>query len=204
MRALIYLKSWIERHPSYAHLVKEPIGGEGASGEQQGENVLLSYFHLNQEVLDLFVRAVEQNPSDADLHTVLGVLYNIANDYDSAVKHFQKATDLRPEDYALWNKLGATLANSSRSKEAVDMYRHALKLKPNYIRAWINLGIAYANQKKNEDAVKFYLRALSMCPRAEGVWQYLAMALTVMNREDLVELCRYKDVERFRQQGFNF
>lgn len=82
----------------------------------------------------------------------------------------------------------------------VDCYRHALKLKPNYIRAWINLGIAYANQKKYGEAIKYYLRSLNMCPKADNVWQYLSMAFTCMDRTDLVEMCKYKDVERFRNE----
>lgn len=38
-----------------------------------------------------------------------------------------------------------------------------------------------------------------MSPRSESVWQYLGMAFTCMDRKDLVELCRHKDIDRFRE-----
>lgn len=156
MRALVFLKSWISNHPTYAHLAHH------IEQERQGnpEDTLLNYFHFHQELLDLYNSAIEQAPKDADLHTVLGVLHNISKNYDQAIEHFKSALELRPGEYSLWNKLGATLANSNSPKEAVHAYRSALQLKPNYVRSWINLGIAYANLKRHEEAVKFYLRAL--------------------------------------------
>ena len=39
-------------------------------------------FELQQKVTDLFLRAVERRPANADLHAVLGVLYNLSRSYD--------------------------------------------------------------------------------------------------------------------------
>ena len=122
-------------------------------------------------------RAVQQNPQDPDLHTVLGVLFNLSRDFDAAIASFTEATKLEPTSYSLWNKLGATQANSPSpegSKQAgscyditecsitllVYAYRRALELKPNYVRAWVNMGISYVNQGKYPTAAKYYLRAL--------------------------------------------
>jgi len=205
MRALVYLKTWLQSHPAYMHIVqdfdmKKQQNEMKTPEDPQDYGHLYNYFHFHQEVLGMFKQASQQAQDDADLFAVLGVLYNISHDFDSAMASFKHAIQLRPADYSLWNKLGATQANSARSNEAVDCYRQALKLKPNYIRAWINLGIAYANQKKYPDAIKYYLRSLNMCPRAENVWQYLGMAFTCMDRPDLVEMCKFKDVQRFRNE----
>lgn len=83
-----------------------------------------------------------QAPKDADIHVALGVLFNLAREYDAAISSLRMALSLQPRDYALWNKLGATLANSAHSSEAISAYQKALDLKPNYMRAWTNMGIS--------------------------------------------------------------
>ena len=62
-------------------------------------------------------------PDDADVHIVLGVLYNLSREFDKAIASFQTALKLKPQDYSLWNKLGATQANSIQSADAILAYQ---------------------------------------------------------------------------------
>jgi len=153
------------------------------------------------------------NPTDADLHSSLGVLRNLSHEYDEAAHHFQDALQIRPEDPKLWNKLGATLANGNRSKEALDAYDHALDLNPGYVRAQYNLGIAHSNLGEHGLAAKHLLRAIVMqqggvtTPSTDGsggpsrstreMWDVLRMTLNLMDRPDLVELTWKQDVLPF-------
>lgn len=75
------------------------------------------------QVARLFNEAAEMSPEDADVHVVLGVLYNLSREYDKAIASFQRALKLKPQDYSLWNKLGATQANSVQSAEAILAYQ---------------------------------------------------------------------------------
>lgn len=63
------------------------------------------------------------SPEDADLHIVLGVLYNLSREYDKAIDSFRTALELKPRDYSLWNKLGATQANSVQGADAILAYQ---------------------------------------------------------------------------------
>ncbi|KAI5077377.1 hypothetical protein GOP47_0007201 [Adiantum capillus-veneris] len=182
--ALKYLRSWLQHHPRYNGL----IPGDQVSG-------------LNHaEVTHLFHEAARMAPVDADVHTVLGVLYNLSREYDRAIEAFQTALQLKPKDYSLWNKLGATLANSARSADALHAYQEALDQKPNYVRAWSNMGISYANQGRYEESVRYYVRALCMNPKAENAWQYLRISLSISGRGDLVDACDKRDLDLLQQE----
>ncbi|KAF6159313.1 hypothetical protein GIB67_032084 [Kingdonia uniflora] len=72
----------------------------------------------------LFNEAAQISP--ADVHIVLGVLYNLFREYDKAIGSFQTTLKLKPRDYFLWNKLGATQANSVQSAEAISAYQQVV------------------------------------------------------------------------------
>lgn len=75
------------------------------------------------QVARVFNEASQISPEDADVHIVLGVLYNLSREYDKAIASFQTALKLKPQDYSLWNKLGATQANSIQSADAILAYQ---------------------------------------------------------------------------------
>jgi len=75
------------------------------------------------QVVGIFNEAAQMSPEDADVHIVLGVLYNLSREYDKAIESFKTAINLKPHDYSLWNKLGATQANSVHSADAIAAYQ---------------------------------------------------------------------------------
>lgn len=78
------------------------------------------------QVAGLFNEAAQMSPEDADVHVVLGVLYNLSREFDKAIASFKTALKLKPRDYSLWNKLGATQANSVQSADAIDAYQQVI------------------------------------------------------------------------------
>jgi len=201
VRALKYLKTWILHHPDYQapslELQKKKLQEyESQSGSKPVGRIIDKDLH--NEVVKLFLNAVELNPTDPELHAVLGVLYHLTNDFDLAIKSFRECVKLKADDATYWNKLGATLANSSRSSEAVPAYRKALELRPNYVRALANLAISFANENKHADAVQTYLATLKQNPTADHVWSYLRVSLSHLDRPDLIEIAHEKNVELFR------
>lgn len=81
---------------------------------------------MYKQIAKLFNEASQMYPEDADVHIVLGVLYNLTRDFDRAITSFQTALQLKPNDYSLWNKLGATQANSVQSADAISAYQQVL------------------------------------------------------------------------------
>lgn len=182
--ALKYLYSWLRHHPKY---------GSIAPQDQP-----VSFYHA--DVARLFTDAAQMAPDDADVHIVLGVLYNLSREYDKAIESFKTALKLKPRDYSLWNKLGATQANSVQSADAILAYQQALDIKPNYVRAWANMGISYANQGMYEDSIRYYVRALAMNPKADNAWQYLRISLSCASRNDMLEACDSRNLDVLQKE----
>ncbi|XP_008806178.1 peroxisome biogenesis protein 5-like isoform X1 [Phoenix dactylifera] len=182
--ALKYLYKWLQNHPKYG----------GLTPPEQADSLYYG------DVARLFNEAAQMSPDDADVHIVLGVLYNLSREYDKAIKSFQTALKLKPRDYSLWNKLGATQANSIQSADAILAYQQALDLKPNYVRAWANMGISYANQGLYEESLRYYVRALSMNPKADNVWQYLRISLSCVSRNDMFEACDSRNLDVLQKE----
>ena len=61
-----------------------------------------------RQVMQLMLQAQRWDATDADAHVVLGVLYNVSRDYDSAAEAFRRAIEARPGDHSLWNKARRT------------------------------------------------------------------------------------------------
>ncbi|KAK1293647.1 Peroxisome biogenesis protein 5 [Acorus calamus] len=182
--ALKYLYSWLQHHPKYGSLATPQLAD--------------SLYYA--DVARLFNEAAQMSPEDADVHIVLGVLYNLSREYDKAIAAFRTALKLKPRDYSLWNKLGATQANSVQSKDALLAYQQALDLKPNYVRAWANMGISFANQGEFLESIRFYVRALSMNPKADNAWQYLKISLSSASRNDMLEACDSRNLDALQKE----
>lgn len=182
--ALKYLYGWLRNHPKYGTLTTPELAE--------------SLYYA--DVARLFNEAAQISPDDADVHIVLGVLYNLSREYDKAIASFQTALKLKPQDYSLWNKLGATQANSVRSADAILAYQQALDLKPNYVRAWANMGISYANQGMYEQSIRYYVRALAMNPKADNAWQYLRISLSCASRNDMLEACDSRNIDVLQKE----
>ncbi|WVZ92309.1 hypothetical protein U9M48_038386 [Paspalum notatum var. saurae] len=182
--ALRYLYRWLQNHPKYGGLAL-PQSTDSPYGP---------------DVIKLFNDAAQMSPEDADVHIVLGVLYNLSREYDKAIASFKTALQLKPQDYSLWNKLGATQANSIQSADAILAYQQALDLKPNYVRAWANMGISYANQGLYEDSIRYYVRAVSMNPKADNAWQYLRISLGNASRADMIAACDARNLDALQKE----
>ncbi len=179
--ALRNLKAWIQHNPKYSDLKPElDFYSDGS---------------LMDEVMQLMLKAEQWDADDIDAKIVLGVLYNVSQNYECAAEVFRSALAMAQQNHTVWNKLGATLANNNRSREAIEAYREVLMKRPMYVRGWLNLGISLANLEENEQAAKCYSRALCLNPKALHIWTYIRIAFTSMKRHDLAQVAASEDME---------
>lgn len=183
------LLQWLIENPKYKDLATR--AGQPRPGED-----------ATKFVAGVYLEAARQSSTvDPDVHTALGLFFNLSYEYSKAVECFRAALTVRPEDYALWNKLGATMANdiTTRGKNtdlAIDSYFRALERKPSYTRARSNLGISYMSAHNYVESAKCFLGALSI-NNSDHLWSSLKTSLQLMHRPDLVQKCSYHDVSLF-------
>jgi peroxin-5 len=217
-QALRALKEWLLAQPAYETLGSVVLHDDPAAAVAQEDDFVNQFLFVSpsehRDCETLFQAAIQLNPTDAELHSSLGVLKNLSHEYGEAAVHFHNALEHRPNDAKLWNKLGATLANGNRSQEALEAYDKALDINPGYVRAHYNLGIAHSNLGQHNLAAKQLLRAIILqqggvqtaAAGGAGVgsgsstremWDVLRMTLNLMDRSDLVDLTWKQDVMPF-------
>jgi FKBP-type peptidyl-prolyl cis-trans isomerase/Flp pilus assembly protein TadD len=220
--AIKHLRSWIAHHPSHSGLLKDVSGSDNAEVEldeltEVYRKVVAAMQQSKEEAESGDVEAASSDAVDATV--VLGVLCNLAAQFEDAAKVLRAGTKLAPDDYSLWNKLGATLANAGGEAnlvEALEAYQHALKIRPSYIRGHVNLGIAYQNQKRDDLAALEFVRALELgsvlgcgdARRGMSCWDLLKASLGAMQAQlmkpppELDLLAKYKQAyEAAAQSG---
>jgi chemotaxis protein methyltransferase CheR len=81
-----------------------------------------------QEAADLLKRIVEEDPTAAEAHHLLGILFLSSNRLDEAEGQFQKVVYLSPHAPIAYFHLGMLYLRKGRRREASRMLRNALRL----------------------------------------------------------------------------
>lgn len=110
----------------------------------------------------------------------LGNIHRHLNDYENALKAYQKADELDPQnagkrekvDLAIcgpnsqnaqvWLELGSLFFKSASYNEAVNAYTNAIKMDPSSGWAQSNLAMSLVYQGKYEEAVPVYLKSIEL------------------------------------------
>lgn len=136
----------------------------------------------NREAFAAFQRAVELDPTLAEGHYQLGVLYGKQSQWKPAIDALQTAINLTPDFAPAHVRLGeAYLIGMASAKEATEPLERALQLQPDLSRARRLLGAAYLRQNRIDDAMR-HLKQLEQDSEA----RYL-LGLAYFQKEDFTQ-----------------
>ncbi len=127
-------------------------------------------------------KALELDPSSADAHSVLALVFQVEMEPKLADEHFRKALSQRPNDARLLNNYGSFLFEQKRYEDAIQRYLQAAQdtLYPERSRVFENLGMSALMLKQREQAKAYFERSLrlnSSQPRA-------LLEMAMLNYED--------------------
>ena len=92
----------------------------------------------NEDIIG-YETMLKVNPSDAELHDDVALLYMGMGFAANAVRHFQASAALKPNSAAAQFNLGTALAQAGQLTESLAAFRTALAIKPDYAAARGNL-----------------------------------------------------------------
>ncbi len=93
------------------------------------------------EAVRKFEEASRIYPSNSDAYFLIGAIYSIALEYDSAISYYSKALEKEPESPILNFQTGVMLQNSGRNAQAIQYYDKAIEQHSTYYDAIVCRGV---------------------------------------------------------------
>ena len=128
--------------------------------------------------------ALRDDPSNADVWCLLGIVCRAGGRYAEAVAAYREALRLRPGFVEALNNLGNALVNQGHTADAVATFQEVLRLRPDYIQAHNNLGAALRNLGRWEEAAACYRHALRLLPTYADAHNNLGEVLDKLGKLD--------------------
>lgn len=97
--------------------------------------------NLGEQILKVDANYQQTRAKTAIAYTSLGVIYHNQQNYDAAIKDFNRAIELKPDYGRAYNGRGSSYAARKQYDQAVSEYTKAIAF--NYIQAYYNRGVIY-------------------------------------------------------------
>jgi Tfp pilus assembly protein PilF len=146
--------------------------------------------HVNERqpspALGALKEAISINPTVAEYHDTLGLVYLELGRTDLAIEELRKAVELDPKHANSQFHLGTAYSEAQRWEEAVTAYRRALALPTLTVHDFVhqNLGLALYHLKRYPEAESSLRFALSLDPQMQAAYYNLGLVLVAENRND--------------------
>ena len=147
---------------------------------------LADYFfskNFYDDALPIFMKQMEEKPSDAQLYEKTGYCYQEAGNYEEALKYYRRAELI---DRKIWTikKIGFCLRRLEKNQEALEYYLQASDMEPENIHIAIMTAHCYLDLKEYESALKYYFRVEYQDPGNLKILRPIAYCYFALGRFD--------------------
>jgi Flp pilus assembly protein TadD len=125
----------------------------------------------DEQAVDKFKQAINQDPDNAEAHVRLGMSYAALGNKDEGEAEYKKSVELfkkkiqnDPKDGDAFFLLGEAHTFLHQDEDATRAYRQATKLKPEDEEAWYRLGMAETRLAQYPEAISAFEKALDLDP----------------------------------------
>jgi len=144
------------------------------------EEPLLEKINLDDYVY--LVRSTTSFEDEKIDNISVGFSFAEKNEYNKAIKSYDKALKLNPDDFYAWYYKGNAFYKLNQYNEAIKCFNKASELNPDYLYAWYYKGNTLINLKEYEEAIKCYNKALELDPDYLYAWYYKGYAFYKLNQ----------------------
>lgn len=123
---------------------------------------VLSGIWKNSETL--WTHIIKYNPKVALAYTNRGVYYQGKEEFDLALKDFDRALEIDANHYQTLIDRGVIYFDRKEYASALEDFHKALTINPKAFRAYNNRGLVFKNQKKFSEALLDFNRAIELRP----------------------------------------
>ena len=141
------------------------------------------------EAMELFYKALQMNPDDADVLYNLGNAFAKTGNWDEAIAHYRHALQITPDHADILDNLGRALWAKQQYAEAITNFDAALKLNPASASAHNNLATVLFIQHQFDEAAQHYREALRLTPDDPQIYANLGDTLVRLGRTDDAAKC---------------
>ncbi|MCU0511492.1 MAG: DVUA0089 family protein [Anaerolineae bacterium] len=117
-----------------------------------------------QRAVDLYTRALELDPDNADVLNSRGFSYSQLGEHTLALVDFERAAELNPDSAIIFYNLGFTRRQLDDYEGAIVAYDRSIELNAGDADAYEGRAYAYYNLRNYPAAIEDFIRALELAP----------------------------------------
>ncbi|MCK4795939.1 MAG: tetratricopeptide repeat protein [Spirochaetes bacterium] len=176
--AITELKTKLEIYLDEARNKVENIS-QTVSLEKPTDEVLRKLDDFSRHVETLELLGASLKPED---YLNQGNDFYFKEDYESAIKAYDRTIELKPDNVIAWCNKGVALGELCRFDEALKVFEKAIELKPDYAEAWSNKGVTLYKLGRYTEALKVTEKAIELKPDYAEAWSNKGVNLSELGR----------------------
>jgi adenylate cyclase len=150
---------------------------------------------------ELAKKAVLLDDSDANPHSILGLVLAAGGEHEQGVAEGERAVTLNPNSADAYARLGVALSFSQRWKEAIASFQQAIRLNPiPPVFYLFSMGLAYSNAERDEEAIAVGKKGVEREPDNLLAWSFLAATYASAGRAEEAQSA-VKEILRINPQS---
>lgn len=145
--------------------------------------------------MDLMAHALQKNPNDANIASILGLAAYKMNFFELAEKFHTKYIELMPDDPVGYNNYVGALREQGKYDEAIALLQDILPIFPEAEMLWNSLGSIVAFRDGLGASILFYEECLKLNPNNSQALNNIAPAYATIKEGEKSEAATLKSIE---------